>query len=92
MRGAGVRRIRIASLQVEREPATMTIVVEVGCRRYVEDRDTKAVVSGSRDEATAFTERWTLSLDGADSSPWQITALGHSPEAEKATGPAGPAP
>ena len=41
---------------------------------------------GSRDEATAFTERWTLSLDGADSSPWQITAVGHSPEAEKAYG------
>ena len=70
----------------------MTIEFKLEGQRYVEDRDTKAVMSGSRDEATAFTERWTLSLDGADSSPWQITAVGHSPEAEKATGPAGPAP
>ena len=58
----------------------MAIEVELQGQRYVEDHGTKAVMSGSRDEATAFTERWTLSLDGAGSSPWQITAVRHSPE------------
>ena len=38
--------------------------VELGGSRYVEDRDTTTVVSGSKDRATTFTERWTLALDG----------------------------
>lgn len=74
VRGAGVRRIQIASLQVERGPATMTIVVEVGGRRYVEDRDTAAVLSGSKDSATTFTETWTLALDGPDDAPWRLVS------------------
>jgi predicted lipid-binding transport protein (Tim44 family) len=74
VRGAGVRRIQIASLQVEREPATMTIVVEVGGRRYVEDRDTAAVLSGSKESATTFTETWTLALDGPDDAPWRLVS------------------
>jgi predicted lipid-binding transport protein (Tim44 family) len=74
VRGARVRHIRIASLQVEREPATMTIVVEVGGRRYVEDRDTAAVLSGSKDSATTFTETWTLALDGPDDAPWRLVS------------------
>ena len=52
----------------------MTIEVEVGRRRYVEDRDTAAVLSGSKSEATVFTERWTLALDGPESRPWRIVA------------------
>jgi predicted lipid-binding transport protein (Tim44 family) len=41
-------------------------------RRYVEDRDTTTVVSGSRDAETTFTERWKLALDGTDDTPWRI--------------------
>jgi predicted lipid-binding transport protein (Tim44 family) len=74
VRGARVRRIEIASLQVEREPATMTVVVEVGGRRYVEDRDTAAVLSGSKDSATTFTESWTLALNGPDEAPWRLVS------------------
>jgi predicted lipid-binding transport protein (Tim44 family) len=74
VRGPRVRRIRIASVEVEPEPARMTIAVELGGRRYVEDRDTAAVVSGSRDGATTFTERWTLALDGPDDAPWRLVA------------------
>ena len=50
-------------------PATMTVEVELGGRRYVEDRDTATVVSGSKDSATTFTERWTLALDGPADAP-----------------------
>jgi predicted lipid-binding transport protein (Tim44 family) len=79
VRGARVRRIRIAALQVEREPATMTLVVEVGGRRYVEDRDTAAVLSGSKDSATTFTETWTLALDGPNAAPWRLVSTAGAP-------------
>jgi predicted lipid-binding transport protein (Tim44 family) len=72
VRGPRVKRIQIAAVQVEQEPATMTVDVELGGRRYVEDRDTAAVLSGSKDSATTFTERWTLALDGPDDAPWRI--------------------
>jgi hypothetical protein len=67
-----VRSIRIAVLDAGTTPATMTIDVELGGVRYVEDRDTAAVVSGSRSGATTFTERWTLALDGPDERPWRL--------------------
>ena len=72
VRGPRVKRIRIAAVQLERVPATMTVAVELGGRRYVEDRDTTTVLSGSRDSATTFTETWTLALDGPDDAPWRI--------------------
>jgi predicted lipid-binding transport protein (Tim44 family) len=72
VRGARVKRIRVAAVDVEHEPATMTIDVEVGGRRYVEDRDTAALLSGSKDRATTFTERWAMALDGGDEAPWRL--------------------
>jgi predicted lipid-binding transport protein (Tim44 family) len=54
----------------------MTIDVAIAGRRYVEDRDTAAVVSGSQSRATSFMERWTLALDGSDEQPWRIAAVG----------------
>ncbi len=75
VRGPRVKRIRIAAVQVEGVPATMTVDVELGGRRYVEDRDTAAVVSGSKDSAATFTERWTLALDGPADAPWRIVGL-----------------
>ena len=50
--------------------------MEIEGRRYVEDRDTAAVVSGSRSRATAFTEHWTLALTGDSVQPWRITGVG----------------
>ncbi len=72
VRGPRVRSIRIAALDAGTSPATMTIDVELGGVRYVENRDTAAVVSGSRTAATTFTERWTLALEGPDERPWRI--------------------
>jgi predicted lipid-binding transport protein (Tim44 family) len=76
VRGPGVRLIRILAVDVQSEPATMTVDVEVGGSRYVEDRDTAAVVSGSKDRATTFSERWTMALAGPDDAPWQLVAAG----------------
>jgi predicted lipid-binding transport protein (Tim44 family) len=75
VRGPRVKRIRIAAVQVDQEPATMTVDVELGGRRYVEDRDTASVVSGSKDSATTFSERWTLALDGPADAPWRVVAI-----------------
>ena len=75
VRGPRVKRIGIAEVQVERVPATMTVDLELGGRRYVEDRDTAAVVSGSKDSAASFTERWTLALDGPADAPWRIVGI-----------------
>jgi predicted lipid-binding transport protein (Tim44 family) len=76
VRGLQIRKITIVALDAAAEPPTMTIDVAISGRRYVEDRDTAAVVSGSQSRATTFTERWTLALDGNDDQPWRIAAVG----------------
>jgi predicted lipid-binding transport protein (Tim44 family) len=76
VRGPKVNRIRIVALDAATDPPTMTIEVDLIGRRYLEDRDTAAVVAGSRSRAAGFTERWTLSLTGDARQPWRITAVG----------------
>jgi predicted lipid-binding transport protein (Tim44 family) len=78
VRGPGVRQIRILAVDVAAEPATLTVEVDLAGRRYVENRDTAAVLSGSRDSPTTLTERWTLALAGPDDAPWQLAAVGAS--------------
>jgi predicted lipid-binding transport protein (Tim44 family) len=71
-----VKRIRILALDAGSEPPTMTIAVDLQGRRYLEDRDTTAVVAGSQSRVTSFTEHWTLALDGSPQQPWRIVAVG----------------
>src|SRR4051794_668595 len=72
VRGPHVRHMRITALDAKTEPARMSVEVEVAGRRYVEDRDTAAVVSGSKDREASFTEHWTLAIDGPAENPWRI--------------------
>jgi len=53
----------------------MTVDVELGGRRYVEDRDTAAAMSGKKDGVATFTARWTLALDGPPDAPWRIVGI-----------------
>jgi predicted lipid-binding transport protein (Tim44 family) len=76
VRGPVVNRIRIVSLDAGAEPPAMTVEVDLTGRRYVENRDTTAVLAGSRTRKSSFTERWTLSLTGDEAQPWRITAVG----------------
>ena len=76
VRGPRVRRMRVVALDAAAQPPTMTVEVDVTGRRYVEDRDTAAVLSGSRDDEREFTERWTMALDGADDTPWRVVDAG----------------
>ncbi len=76
VRGPKVKQIRVTALDAGAEPPTMTLDVEVSGRRYLQDRDTTAVVSGSLTRETTFTERWTLALTGDQAQPWRIVAVG----------------
>ena len=75
VRGPNVNRIRIVALDANAEPATMTVEVDLTGKRYVENRDTTAVLAGSRTRQTSFTERWTTGLTGDQAQPWRITAV-----------------
>jgi predicted lipid-binding transport protein (Tim44 family) len=75
VRGPVVNRIRIVNLDAGAEPPTMTVEVDLTGRRYVESRDTAAVLSGSRSRKASFTERWTMSLTADEKQPWRITAV-----------------
>lgn len=58
----------------------MTLEATLRGRRYVEDRDTAAVISGDRDRETASTERLHFALDGVDPAvPWRLVGRGREP-------------
>lgn len=76
VRGPEVRKIRIVNLDAGSQPPTMTAEVELHGRRYIEDRDTTAILAGSQSRATTFTEQWTFALDGDERQPWLLTAVG----------------
>jgi predicted lipid-binding transport protein (Tim44 family) len=78
IRGPRVRRLEIAALDPAAVPPTMTVAVEVHGRRYVEDRDTAAVLSGSKSRPATAAERWTLALAGPDDRPWQVVGVAGS--------------
>lgn len=78
VRGAEIEQIAIDRLSPgdAGTPATMTVTVTVRGRRYVENRDTAAVVAGSKDDERTFTERWTMALaDGDDANPWRLVGV-----------------
>jgi predicted lipid-binding transport protein (Tim44 family) len=74
VRGPSVKRIRIADLDAAADPPTMTVEVDITGRRYLEDRDTTAVLAGSRSRSTSFTERWIFALTGDAAQPWRIVS------------------
>jgi predicted lipid-binding transport protein (Tim44 family) len=76
VRGPRVTEIRIAGLDPRAEPPTMMIEVEISGQRYLEDRNTTAVLAGNKSRQSRFTERWTLALTGDPHQPWRIVAVG----------------
>ena len=74
VRGPVVNRIRIVALDAGAEPPTMSIEVDISGRRYVENRDTAAVLAGSRTRKSNFTEHWTFAVTGDPRQPWRIVA------------------
>ncbi len=76
VRGPKVKRIAVTALDAGGDPPTMAIEVEIVGRRYIEDRDTSAVLAGSQTRESNFTEHWTLALSGDTAAPWRIVAVG----------------
>lgn len=76
VRGAVVEGVTISGLDAEAVPPTLTVALDVRGRRYVEDRDTAAILAGSRDREATFAEAWTLSLDGQGEWPWRVSGVG----------------
>jgi predicted lipid-binding transport protein (Tim44 family) len=72
VRGPKLKALRITALHADAVPPAMTVEADVSGRRYREDRDTVAVVEGSKDREVTFTERWTMTLDGDATTPWRI--------------------
>ena len=75
VRGPKVERIRITGLDAAAQPPTMSVEVEIEGRRYIEDRDTTAVLAGSQSRRTKFTEHWTFALDGDTRQPWLLAGV-----------------
>jgi predicted lipid-binding transport protein (Tim44 family) len=74
VRGPRLEALRIASIDAHAEPPTMAVEADLRGRRYLEDRDTVAVLEGSKEREVAFTERWTLALGADPATPWRIVA------------------
>jgi predicted lipid-binding transport protein (Tim44 family) len=75
VRGPRIERVVIERVDAQAQPARMTVTMDVRGRRYREDRDTAAVVSGSRDREASFQEHWELALDGPDDAPWRVVGV-----------------
>jgi len=75
VRGPQVKQIKIVDLNAAQEPPTMTIDVDIRGRRYLQDRDTAQVLSGSTTREVGFTERWVLALSDDADRPWRITRV-----------------
>jgi predicted lipid-binding transport protein (Tim44 family) len=75
VRGARVEQLAIAALDPHATPATMTAVVTLAGRRYVEDRDTAAVLGGSKGSDSETVQRWTFALSGDGAQPWRLASV-----------------
>jgi predicted lipid-binding transport protein (Tim44 family) len=74
VRGPQLEALAIVALDGETDPPSFTVEARVRGRRYVENRDTLATLSGSKDRETTFTERWRLTLTGDADQPWRISS------------------
>jgi hypothetical protein len=75
VRGARVQQLTISALDPRAVPATMTALVTVSGRRYVEDRDTAAVLGGSKTAETETLQRWTFALGDDPATPWRLVGV-----------------
>jgi predicted lipid-binding transport protein (Tim44 family) len=72
VRGPTVTALRITAIHGRATPPSLTVELEVTGHRYVEDRDTTAVLAGSPNHEAHFFERWRLEMRDGSEHPWQI--------------------
>ncbi|UGS37387.1 TIM44-like domain-containing protein [Capillimicrobium parvum] len=78
VRGPKLERMTLVTLDGDAKPPRMVVEIALSGRRYVEDRNTVAVLEGSREGVSRWTERWTFALDGADATPWRVVGATQS--------------
>ncbi len=76
VRGPVVEQVTISALDAAATPPELSVELRFRARRYVEDRDTVALVAGSRDAETTVTQHWTLALDETGEWPWRVASAG----------------
>jgi predicted lipid-binding transport protein (Tim44 family) len=76
IRGPAAEEIRITGLDAQADPPTMSLELRLAGCRYIENRDTTEVVSGSASHRRRFSEHWTMGLTGDKEQPWRIVAVG----------------
>jgi predicted lipid-binding transport protein (Tim44 family) len=81
VRGPRLLRMTLVELDNATAPPRMIVELELSGRRYLQNRDTVALVEGSRDTETRWTERWTFALAGDASAPWIVEGAGDVPSA-----------
>ena len=81
VRGPRIDAVRISALDAGAQPPAMTIEVDATGTRYVQNRDTAAVVAGNDSTPAGFTERWTMTLSGPDDQPWRLAGIAAAPVA-----------
>ena len=74
VRGPRLQRLAITALHTDSAQPRMDVEAVLRGRRYTEDRDTVAVLSGDKDREREFTEHWTFALDGSAETPWRLVA------------------
>ena len=75
IRGPKMQTATVSKLEPT-EPIRVAVDARVRGVRYIEDRDTVAVVSGDKDREVAFTERFILQLTDDEDTPWTLVAAG----------------
>ncbi|HET9074354.1 MAG TPA: Tim44-like domain-containing protein [Solirubrobacteraceae bacterium] len=75
IRGPQIERIAVVGLDALAIPATMAVDVKIHGRRYLQDRASTAILAGSDVHAVTFTERWTFTLSGDATNPWQVSSV-----------------
>jgi predicted lipid-binding transport protein (Tim44 family) len=78
IRGPKMQTATVSKLE-STEPIRVAVDARVRGVRYVEDRDTVAVVAGDKDREVAFTERFVLQLTDDEDRPWSLVAAGELP-------------
>lgn len=76
VRGPQVSEVRIEAIDGQAVPPTMTVAIRYSGAWYRENRDTQALIAGSRERRSERTAHWTLSLTNVPATPWRLTRVG----------------
>ena len=78
LRNPHIRTVRITAIDPAAQPPSLSIVIQGGAVRYIEDRATAAVLSGNPDSERHVRLTWTLALEAPPPWPWRLATVATS--------------